>query len=145
MSKSEELLRLERDLNEQPELKEKLNAECKRIAEAKEAQNDGEVMVKAAAALGYTITQEELERLTAAAQELDPDELMNAAGGWDTLPSDENGFKVDEYGHSIHCITVWHCYTVSMHTESRYKDMSCWSDWDCVFISKDYGRAWAYE
>ena len=34
MGKSEELLRLERDLNEQPELREKLDAEYKRIAEA---------------------------------------------------------------------------------------------------------------
>ena len=30
MSKSEELLRLERDLNESPELREKLNVEMKR-------------------------------------------------------------------------------------------------------------------
>ena len=34
MGKSEELLRLERDMNEQPELREKLDAEYKRIAEA---------------------------------------------------------------------------------------------------------------
>ncbi len=38
MSKSEEILRLERDINEQPELQEKLNAEIRRIAEAGEAQ-----------------------------------------------------------------------------------------------------------
>ena len=44
MSKSEELKRLERDLNEQPDLQEKLNAEYKRIAEAGEAQSDSEAM-----------------------------------------------------------------------------------------------------
>ena len=52
MGKSEEMLRMEHDLNEQPELAEKLDAEFKRIAEAGEAQCDGEVMVKAAAVLG---------------------------------------------------------------------------------------------
>ena len=41
---------------------------------------DGEVMAKAAAALGYSVTLEELERLTASVQELDPDEMV-AAGG----------------------------------------------------------------
>ena len=50
MGKSEELLRLERDLNEQPELREKLDAEYKRIAEAGGVKCDGEVMAKAAAA-----------------------------------------------------------------------------------------------
>ena len=65
MSKNEELQRLERDLNEQAELREKLNAEMKRIAEAGEAVCDGEAMVKAAAALGYDVTLEELERAAA--------------------------------------------------------------------------------
>ena len=37
MSKSEELLRMERDMSEQPELREKLDAEIKRVAEAGEA------------------------------------------------------------------------------------------------------------
>ena len=80
MSKSEELLRLERDLNEQLELREKLEAEFNRIAEAKEAKCDGEAMVKAAAALGYTLTLGELERSAADLEKLDDDEL-DAAGG----------------------------------------------------------------
>ena len=40
------MLRLERDLNEQPELQEKLEEECKRIADAGEAECDDEAMVK---------------------------------------------------------------------------------------------------
>ena len=78
--KSGEMLRLERDLNEQPELREKLEAETKRIAEAGEAESDGEVMVRATTALGYTITLEELERSAADLEKLD-DEELNAAGG----------------------------------------------------------------
>ena len=83
MGKSEELQRLERDLKEQPELREKLEAEIKRIAETKEAESDGEAMVKAAAALGYTITPEELDRSAVDLEKLDDDEL-DAAGGGDS-------------------------------------------------------------
>ena len=137
MSKSEELLRLERDLNEQPELREKLNAECKRIAEAGEAKSDGEVLVKAAAALGYTVSQEELERAAAAAQELDPDE-MNAAAGWRISGEDEKG-------HENWCLTAWHCFTATLHTETKEHYAACWSDWDCFAIMKDYFREWAYD
>ena len=79
--KSEEMQRLERDLNEQAKLREKLDVEIKRIADAGEAENDGEAMVKAAAALGYTITIEELERATADLEKLDDDELDAAGGG----------------------------------------------------------------
>lgn len=53
MKKTEEMLRMERDLNESQELREKLEAEIKRIAVAKEAESDGEALLKAAAALGY--------------------------------------------------------------------------------------------
>ena len=81
MGKSEEMLRLERELNEQPELKEKMDAEIRRIAEAGEAESDGEAMVKAAAALGYTITPGELERAAADLEKLDDDELDAAGGG----------------------------------------------------------------
>ena len=101
MSKSEEMLRLERDLNEQPELREKLEAETKRIAEAGEAESDGEVMVRATTALGYTITLEELERSNADLEKLDDEELNAAGGSW----SDQK----DEKGHDGACLTAWHC------------------------------------
>ena len=134
MGKSEELLRLERDLNEQPELRKKLDAECKHIAEAKDAKCDGEIMVRAAAALGYTITLEELERATAAVQELDPDE-MAAAGGR----------REDEKGHNTWCLTAWHCFSVTLHTETKEKFAACWSDWDCIAAHKDYLSAYMYD
>ncbi len=84
MSENEELQRLERDLNEQPELKEKLETEIKRILEAGEAENDGEAMVKSAAALGYTITPEEMQRFTADLEPLDMNELDAVSGGFFT-------------------------------------------------------------
>ena len=147
MGKSEELQRLERDLKEQPELREKLEAEIKRIAETKEAESDGEAMVKAAAALGYTITLEELERATADLEKLDDDEL-DAAGGMN--PADESyreqaerRAKIngrDEYGNYTYCGGAWHCYAAMMHTETVVRNVRCWTDYRCAMINKKFKK-----
>ncbi len=129
MSKSEEILRLERDLSEQPELREKLEAEMKRIAEAGEAESDGEVMVKATAALGYTITLEELERSAADLEKLD-DEELKAAGGWST----------DEKGHDDECLTAWHCYAATLHSDTESKVVSCWKNYLCFLAYHERTR-----
>ena len=139
MDKSEEMLRLEHDLNGQPELREKLDAEIKRIAEAGEAECDGEAMVKAAAALGYTITLEELERAAADLEKLDDDEL-DAAGGnneeyclgknYTCMKFYRNDFE-DEEGHDERCWTGYHCGTITLHTDSKSKRKACWSDYLC--------------
>ena len=71
--------RLERNLNEQPALRERLDAEFRRIAEAKDAKSDGEAMVKAAAALGYAITMEEMERAEAGLEQVDDNEMDSVA------------------------------------------------------------------
>lgn len=128
MGKSEEMLRMERDLNGQPELKEKLETEIKRIAEAGEAESEGEVMVKAAAALGYSITLEELERTAADLEKLDDDEL-DAAGGID-------GVGKDEKGRDLFCVANYHCYTVLKHSETTATFVACWKDNRCVLIKK---------
>ena len=78
--------------------------------------------MRAAAALGYTLTLEELERSVAEMQELDPDELDTAAGGKAT----------DEKGHDAACITAWHCFIVTLHTEAKEKRVACWSDYTCL-------------
>ena len=132
MSKSEELLRMERDLNEQPELREKLDAEIKRIAEAGEAESDGEAMAKAAAALGYTVKVEELERTTADLEKLDDDELE--ASGGDAF---SRKIKEDEHGHDEGCVVTWHCFVAFLHTESKSTDVSCWKDHKCAVVNKD--------
>lgn len=132
MSKSEEMLRLERDLNEQPELREKLEAETKRIAEAGEAESDGEVMVRATTALGYTITLEELERSNADLEKLDDEELNAAGGSW----SDQK----DEKGHDGACLTAWHCYAATLHTETESKSVSCWKNYLCFYAYHEETR-----
>ena len=111
MSKNEELQRLERDLNEQAELREKLDAEIKRIAGAGVAQCDG---------LGYAITIEELERAAADLEKLDDDELDAAAGG----AQDEK--------HTNWCIKSWYCFAALRHTNTESKDVACWSDYVCI-------------
>ena len=152
MSKSEEMLRLERDLNEQAELKAKLEAEMKRIAEAGEAACDGEAMVKAAAALGYAVTMEELDRSTADLEKLDDDEL-DAAGGMslrrnsgsvDNSKGCGKTKKVsiivknskDEKGREGYCTFDWHCEMALKHSDSKSKDTYCWGDYLCSFINK---------
>ena len=132
MRKSEELLRLERDMNEQPELREKLDAEIKCITDAGEASCDGEAMVKAAAALGYPITLEELERTTADLEKLDDDELEASGGNAFTRKK-----KEDEYGHTEGCVVTWHCYAAFLHTETKSTDVACWKDHRCVVVNKD--------
>ena len=97
MSKSEELLRMERDMNEHPELREKPDAEIKGIIEAKEAESDGELMVMAAA-LGCTITIGEMERAIADPEKPD-DEAPETAGG-ETTPTG----TYDNYN----CMCLWH-------------------------------------
>ena len=81
MGKSEELQRMERDLSEQPELREKLYADIKRIADAGEAASNGEAVAKAAASLGYTIAPEELERTAADVAELSESDMEQVSAG----------------------------------------------------------------
>ena len=151
MDKSNELLRMERDLNGHPELREKLDAEIRRIADAGEAQSDGEIAVKAAASLGYAVAAEELERAAADLEKLGysitPEELERTTADLEKLDDDEleasggNAFtrekKTDEYGHDEGCVLTWHCFAAFLHTEAESKDVSCWKDHKCVVVNKD--------
>ena len=126
MKKTEEMLRLERDMNGDPELREKLDAEIRRIVEAKEAESDGEAMAKAAAALGYTVTPEELERSAAELEAVDDNDLDTVAGGLALDEADE-----DENGHDLWCVTAWHCYTVTIHSMTEDRNAACFRDYMC--------------
>ena len=150
--KSEEMLRLERDMDEQ--LKEKLDAEIKRISG--EAQSDGEAMVKAAAALGYTITIEELERSVADLEQLDDDELDASGGNTDHFSdkftineeakkerrrqcghAEKASYSKDENGHKGSCTFSWHCSITWKHTESNSKDVMCLTNYACHVVVHD--------
>ena len=81
MSKSENILAFEAALKENKELQKKFVAAQKRIIENKEAESDGELLVKVAAEIGFTLSVAEIERSMAQNQELSDEELDNVAGG----------------------------------------------------------------
>ena len=81
MGKSEELQRMERDLSGQPELREKLDAEIKRIVDTGEAACNEEAVAKAAASLGYKIAPEELKCAVADSEELSESDMEQISGG----------------------------------------------------------------
>ena len=81
MSKSENIKAFEAALKESKELQEKFETAKKRIAENKDAASDSEMLVKAAAEVGYTISVAEVERAFAQNQELSDEELDKVAGG----------------------------------------------------------------
>ncbi len=131
MKKSEEMMRLDRDFKADSELEKKFNEAMTEAAQSGTCENESELIVRAAKSLGYEISAGELERSKAAKEELDPEEMKLAAGGeegcwrlWDTKYE-------DEYGHSDWCLTVWHCETVTMHTSTESKHVSCWSNYAC--------------
>ena len=121
MSKSESFLAFEAALKDSKELQEKFIAAQKRIIENKEAASDGEVIVKAAAEIGFTLTIEELERALAQAEELNEEELGNVSGGAATAEA--------------LCLYDYYCYTAYNHDNDGKKDRPCWSDYYCVIIS----------
>ena len=121
MSKSENMLAFETALKENKELQEKFIATQKRIIENKEAANDGELLLKAAAEVGYPLTMAELERAFAQAQELSEEELDKVAGGTE---------KNDDW-----CIVTHHCFAFFLHTDDGSTTANCWKDYN---VFSDY-------
>lgn len=116
--------------------------QCQKVAESGTCANDAEVLVKVADELGWILDLNELERERAIAEELDPEQLEKVAGGVEAVcfaisapPTGE-----DEHGHDNWCMTLWHCLTVTMHTDSDDINHVCWSDYLCDFIDvRRYG------
>ena len=131
MSKAPEMMRMEADLKASEALREKFETAMKRIAEAGEAKSDGEVFEKAAAELGYQITAAELERLSAANEEISPEEMERATGG-------ERKGGEDGDGHDNNCLTAWHCLAIACHTtpSKGNENVDCWKDYNCILINK---------
>jgi predicted ribosomally synthesized peptide with nif11-like leader len=124
MSKSENIQAFEAALAENKELHEKYEAALKRIVENKEAANDGEALVKAAAEVGFTVTMAELERSVAQNQELSDDDLEMVSGGCDC--NDHRG----------ECFYDYSC-TLAFKHGSTCKTDECFYDYRCNEIYKD--------
>ena len=117
---NEELKRFEEELKNSKDLQEKFEEAVKHIAESGEAQSDGEIVVKAAAELGYTFTVGDLERAKAGDEKMDADELEQLSGGSNLCVFDET------------------CYTAFLHPSEQDKNNACWSDYKCVFVYEHY-------
>ena len=119
MSKSENIKAFEAALKEDKELRETYEAALKRIVEKKEASSDGEVMVKAAAEVGFTLTEAELERAMAQAQELSDEDLEQVSGG------------IQE-GEWVWCLDIFYCFAAVVHGDGD-PGAACWSNYHCIW------------
>ena len=100
--------------------------------EFKTCGNDAEAFSLAARAVGFEIAPEEVERAMAEGQELDAEELKKVAGG---KPSCDSFFITveDNDGHDGWCMTAWHCFVATLHTEGGTANEACFSDYACMY------------
>ena len=110
----ENVRKFEADLRGNEELQEKLYEELVKIAKEKSAESDAEAMAKAAQTLGYDFTVADMEKAHAETQELDPEEMEQAAGGW--------------------CFADYDCYTAWNHDSPDQPGFACLKDYDCVSV-----------
>ena len=110
----ENVRKFEADLRGNEELQEKLYEELVKIAKEKSAESDAEAMAKAAQTLGYDFTVADMEKAHAETQELDPEEMEQAAGGW--------------------CFADYDCYTAWNHDSPDQPGSACLKDYDCVSV-----------
>ena len=109
---TENVRKFEKDLRGSKELQKKLVEELKKITEEKSAGSDAEAMAKAAQALGYDFTVADMEKANAETQELDVEEMEQAAGGV--------------------CFADYDCYTAWNHDTPDQKGTACFSDYECM-------------
>ena len=149
MTKPEEMKRLEADMASDKELYRKFYETADRIATENDPQSDGELFAAAAAELGYNITAADFERLYAEQEEISPEELEQAAGGnskddgnccWKDYFCSLlwNRADMDEKGHNGTCITAWHCFMATLHTEAESHDVNCWKDYKTMKFEKGH-------
>ena len=116
---TENVREFEKALREREELRKKFEAEFKRIAEEKSAESDAEAIAKAAQALGYDFTVADMEKAQAEIQELDPEEMGKAAGGWT---------------EGSWCFADYACYTAWNHDSPDQPGSACLKDYDCISV-----------
>ena len=111
---TENVRKFEKDLRGSKELQKRLVEELKKITEEKSAESDAEAMAKAAQALGYDFTVADMEKANAETQELDVEEMEQAAGGV--------------------CFADYDCYTAWNHDTPDQKGTACFSDYECMTV-----------
>ena len=116
---TENVREFEKALREREELRKKFEAEFKRIAEEKSAESDAEAIAKAAQALGYDTTVADIEKAQAEIQELDPEEMGKAAGGWT---------------EGSWCFADYACYTAWNHDSPDEEGFACFTNHNCLIL-----------
>ena len=101
---TENVRKFEKDLRGNEKLQKKLFEELAKIAKEKSAESDAEAMAK--------VTVADMEKANAETQELDPEEMEQAAGGW--------------------CFADYDCYTAWNHDSPDQPGSACLKDYDCV-------------
>ena len=109
--------KFEQAIRDDKELAQRYEEELKRIATEKSAGSDDEGFAKAAQALGFDVTVSDIEKARAETQELDPEELDKAAGGW--------------------CWGSYDCYTAWHHDTPDEDGTACFKDHECLLIYRD--------
>ena len=110
----ENVRKFEADLRGNEKLQKKLFEELAKIAKDKSAESDAEAMVKAAQTLGYDFTVADMEKANAETQELDPEEMEQAAGGW--------------------CFADYDCYTAWNHDSPDEEGFACFTNHNCLIL-----------
>lgn len=100
-----------------------------------DAASEAEEFSRAASAVGFQISPEEIERARAARMEVEDSEL-ESVGGAATVEEDSRNSAWDSLGddpagHENWCVAVWHCYYAAIHTSDANTATTCWSDYLC--------------
>ncbi len=125
---------LEAALKEDPE-KARVFRETLAGVKKDEVASEVEALSLAAAAAGFQITPEEVERARAVSMEVDDSELESVGGGAGCENGQRRGpwdpWGDDPIGHENSCVAAWHCYYVAIHTSEANNNTHCWSDYLC--------------
>lgn len=110
MGKSDNIIKFEEALNNDSAKRKAYEEEL--IKNEANSKSVSDAMVKSAKAIGFDLTQEEVERCLAEKQEMADDELDKVAGGW--------------------CWIDDTCHTVINHHKEINEDDDCWNDYLCM-------------
>ena len=116
---TENVRKFEKDLRGNEKLQKKLFEELAKIAKEKSVESDAEAMAKAAQTLGYDFTVADMEKAQAEIQELDPEEMGKAAGGWT---------------EGSWCFADYACYTAWNHDSPDEEGFACFTNHNCLIL-----------
>lgn len=111
MKKSENIIKFEEAMKNNEEKQKDYESALKKIAAAKDAKSNGELVSRAAKEVGFDLTAEECDLVFAEKQEMADDELDKVAGGW--------------------CWTSHGCHVVISHSEEIDETEDCFNEYIC--------------